>query len=146
MDVWFVVCVGVCVRGSFMLLGGGGRRVCAAAIFREPRLRAWCRFCALFVLLFSFATTKMSGHSYCSLHSSLILPLRFLEVNSSIRRIGYGFCLVNALFMFSFCVVVNSCSNCCLWGTTAWHGRSVTNLRFSRNNERSVLVFEAGSH
>lgn len=56
--------------------GTAARRVCAAAIFREPRLRVRCRFCALFVLLFSFATTKMSG-AVVIVHSTLVLYCRF---------------------------------------------------------------------
>lgn len=61
------------------------RRVCAAAIFREPRLRARCRFCALFVLLFSLATTKMSGavvivHSPYSLLSCTVVSNDFLKL------------------------------------------------------------------
>lgn len=87
-----------CMCGSFMRLAGLGRhrgasRVCRC-YFSRARLRARCRFCALFVLLFSFATTKMSG-SIVIVHSALACLRLFrrydflesipLHYNSTIR-------------------------------------------------------------
>lgn len=116
-----------CARQLYVRGRGRHRasRVCAA-IFREPRLRARCRFCALFVLLFSFATTKMSD-SIVIVHSALVsayFPVTsdFFQVDSvaliALLDAGYAaFCLVNALFMVRFCPwrVVNIGGNCCLW-------------------------------
>jgi hypothetical protein len=124
--------IGACVAALCSSWGAGcsaARRV-FAAIFREPRLRARRRFCALFVLL--FVCTKMSG--FIVIVHSTVFGLYCYYVVSPILF----YCSILSKYCVSFCLLEHYHDlrfvciefNWCLWGITLRNQLRLIGRRF----------------